>query len=101
MTICCNRNIYPGDVSTPTASIELLKIFVNNVLSHHSAKFSCFDMNVFYLATSMDRSEYVKFEISDIPSGFMKDIIYKPSLIMDGYILKFSEGDMAYPKGAS
>ena len=72
ITIGGNIIIYPGDVSTPTASLKLLNIIINSVLSRHVAKFACFDVKFFYLATPMDRSEYAKIKISDIPSEFME-----------------------------
>ena len=40
ITIDGNRIIYPGDVATPTASLELLKMIVNSVLSGHGVKFA-------------------------------------------------------------
>ena len=39
ITIEGNIIIYPGDVATPTASLELTKIIINSVLSSHGAKF--------------------------------------------------------------
>ena len=66
ITIGGNRIIYPGEVSTPTASLELVKLIINSVLSCHGAKFACFDVKKFYLETPMDRSEFVKIKIEDI-----------------------------------
>ena len=40
LTIGGHRIIYPGDVATPTASLELLKMIVNSVLSGHGVKFA-------------------------------------------------------------
>ena len=96
ITIGGNRIIYPGDLETPTASLELIKIIINSVPSRHGAKFACIDVNV-YLATPTDRSEYEKIKISK----FIENIICKPLLIMYGCILKFSGGAMAYPKVVS
>ena len=66
-----NRIIYPGEVVTPTAALELVKLIINSVLSLHGAKFACFDFKNFYLATPMDRSELVKIKIEDIPQYFL------------------------------
>ena len=49
ITIGGNRIIYPGDLATPTASLELLKIIINISLSLHGAEFAWFDVNCFIL----------------------------------------------------
>ena len=46
ITIGGNRIIYPGEVATPTASLELVKLVINSVLSRHGAKFVCFDVKL-------------------------------------------------------
>ena len=73
ITISGNRILYPGDVATPTASLQVLKIIIDSVISRHGAKFSCFDVHFFNLATPMDRSEYAKIKISDIPYEFIEE----------------------------
>ena len=73
ITIGGNNIIYPGDVGTPTASLELIKLILNSVLSRPGAKFACFDVKNFYLATSMDRSDYARIKIEDIPKEFIKE----------------------------
>ena len=35
---------YPGDVDTPTVSLDLVKLIINSVLSHHNARFVSFDL---------------------------------------------------------
>jgi hypothetical protein len=37
ITIGCNNIAYPGDVSTPTGSFELVKLLINSVLSQCNA----------------------------------------------------------------
>ena len=56
ITIGGSRIVYPSDVATKTASLELVKLIINSVLSRHGAKFACFDVKNFYLATPMERS---------------------------------------------
>ena len=58
---------YPGDVGTPTGSLDLVKLMINSVLSRRNARFACFDAKNFYLQTPMARSEYVRIKLSDIP----------------------------------
>ena len=72
ITIGGNIIIYPGDEGTPTAFLKIIKIIISSVLSCHGEKFSCFDVN-FYLATPMDRSEYVKIKFNDISTDFIDE----------------------------
>ena len=73
ITIGGSRICYPGDVRTPTASLELFKLILNSVLSCKGARFACFDISNFYLGTPMDRPEYVKIKITDIPKEFIEE----------------------------
>ena len=54
-----NRITFPGDVGTPTASLELAKLVFNSALFRPGAKFATFDICNFYLQTPLDRPEYV------------------------------------------
>ena len=44
ITIRDNIIFYPGDVGTNTASLELIKILLNSVLSRKGARFSAIDL---------------------------------------------------------
>ncbi len=70
ITVAGTNVNYPGDVATPTGSLELVKLMINSVLSRPGAKFACFDVKNFYLDTPMDRPEYVRIKASDIPREF-------------------------------
>ncbi len=54
-----NRICYPGDCGTKTGSLELTKLLINSVIPTPNARFACFDIKNFYLATPLDRPEYV------------------------------------------
>eukprot|EP00804_Cyclotella_cryptica_P009972 CCRYP_015404-RA/>CCRYP_015404-RA protein AED:0.29 eAED:0.29 QI:0/0/0/1/1/1/2/0/498 len=71
ITIGGNRTCYPGDVGTKTAPLELVKLMINSVLSRHNAKFCTFDISNFYLGTPLDRPEYVRIRIDNIPQEFI------------------------------
>ena len=71
ITIGDNRICYPGNVGTPTASLELFKLLINSVLSCKGARFVCFDMNNFYLGTPLDRPEYVRIHPKETPQEFI------------------------------
>ena len=71
ITIADNRIIFPGEVSTPTASLDLVKLIINSVLSRPGAKFCNFDIANVYLGTPMEHPEYVKIKLLDIPQEFI------------------------------
>ncbi len=73
ITIGGNRICYPGDLHTNTALFELLKLFLNSVLSWNGARLSSIDRKDFYLDTPMPNPEYVCIKILDIPDEFIKE----------------------------
>jgi hypothetical protein len=58
---------YPGDVSTETAGLETVKIHWNSVLSTPGAKWMGMDISNMYLNTPLDRYEYMRMHLRDIP----------------------------------
>ena len=73
ITVAGSQIFYPGDVVTPTGSLDLAKIIINSVLSCRNARFVSFDLKNFYLQTPMDWSEYVCIKFSDIPHEFIEE----------------------------
>ena len=67
ITIVVSPIFYPGDIGTPTGSLDLVKLIINSVLLRRNARFVCFDFKNFYLQTTIERSEYVHIKLSDIP----------------------------------
>ena len=72
-------------MGTPTATLELIKLILNSVLSRPGAKFACFAVKKFYLATPMDRSEYARIKIEDIPEDFINEYNLLP-MFHNGWI---------------
>ena len=71
ITVAGYNIVFPGDVGTPTASLDLVKLMLNSVVSRKGAKFACFDAKNFYLQTpEMERKEYVRIKYDDIPLKF-------------------------------
>ena len=64
---------YDGDVATPTGSLELVKLMINSVLSRPNAQFACFDISNFYLDTPLEKPEYVRVKLTDIPQEFIDE----------------------------
>ena len=67
ITVSGSRIYYPGNIGTPTGSLDLVKLMINSVLYRSNARFVCFDAKNFYLQTPMDQPEYVRIKLSEIP----------------------------------
>ena len=68
---------YPGDVGTPTGSLEIIKLIINSGVSWHNARFVTFYVKNFYLEIPMDRSEYARIKLSNILQEFIDE--YDPT----------------------
>ena len=73
ITVAVSQNFYPGDVGTPTSSLDLVKLIINTFLSRQNARFVCLKFKNFYLQTEMEQSEYVRIKLSDIPQEFIEE----------------------------
>ena len=73
ITVAGSKICYPGDVGTPTGSLDLVRLIINSVLSHLNVSFVCFNLKNFYLQTPMELSEYVRIKPSDIPPEFNEE----------------------------
>ena len=56
-----------------TASLELLKLIINSVISRAGAKVVAFDISNFYLDAPTKKAEYVKMQFSKIPQEFVDE----------------------------
>jgi hypothetical protein len=65
ITIGGNNIACPGDVGTPTGSIELVKLLINRVLSQCNPRLATMDLKNFYLNTLLDRPEYVCIKLAN------------------------------------
>ena len=73
ITISGNLICYPGNVGTPTGSLELSKLIFNIVLSCRNARFYIFDISNLYLNTPLDLFEYARVHLTDIPEKFIQE----------------------------
>lgn len=62
---------YPHELTTRTADLVTTKLVWNSVLSTKDAKYLCADIKNMYLATPMDRFEYMRIPTDLIPEEFM------------------------------
>jgi len=70
-TVGGDKIVYDGIVSTKTAELTSTKILINSVLSTPGAKFMTCDIKDFYLNTPMDKFEYMRIPVRDIPATIM------------------------------
>ena len=71
ITIAVQNIKWPGDVGTKTASLDLLNILLNIVLSRKGAKCVTFDIKNFYLQNPLGCQKYVRIKLADIPQEFI------------------------------
>jgi hypothetical protein len=63
---------YKGAVSTPTGDLTTFKIIINSTISTDDTRFMCMDIKAFYLKTPMNRFEYMRIPVKDIPLVIME-----------------------------
>ena len=96
ITIGGNHIIYPGDVGTPTASLELVKLILNSVLSRPGENFSCFDVKISTLRPPWSDQSMCASRLRTFLRNSSMSTTYCQLFTIDGYILRLSEVDMAY-----
>ena len=92
ITIGGNTINYSGDCGTKTASLETIKLVINSTLSTPGAEYMTMDLSNFYLNTPLDRPEYTRIKLTDIPQEIVEE--YKlHQLVHNGWIyFKISKG---------
>ena len=70
---------------TLAGSLYLIKMIINSVVSRLSVQFITFDIKNFYLETPMDRYEYVRIKLSNMPQEFI-DEYYLTTHTCDGWV---------------
>ena len=76
---------YTGKISTETAGLELIKLHWNSVLSTKNAKYMTMDISNMYLNTPLDRFEYMRMPIADIPQEIIDEYNLQ-DLVSNGWI---------------
>jgi hypothetical protein len=60
------------DCGTPTADMTLFKLILNSTISTKGAKCLMINLANFYLNTPMQRREYMRLKITDIPEEIIR-----------------------------
>ena len=77
LTVRGNLIDYPNPITTRTCDLVKFKMHINSTLSRPQQKYCSFDIKNFYLNTPMERSEYMKIQITQIPDESLLNTIYK------------------------
>ena len=75
-TIGGNQVQYSGKTAAHTASLPLIKILLNAVVSDPQARFMTADIKDFYLGTPLPQPEYMRIQLNHLPA----DIIEKHNM---------------------
>ena len=86
LTVGGDKINYPGDCSTPTGDLTLFKIMLNSVISTPGARFMSLDIKSFYLNTPMERYEYVRLKLDDVPTEIQIQYGLRDKVDQDGYV---------------
>ncbi len=84
LTVGGDKVHYPGDVSTPTADLMLVKIHTNSVISTRGARYMTLDVKKIYLNMPMGRYEYVRIKLEDIPEEIIDEYQLRDKVTSDG-----------------
>ena len=77
---------YTGKISTETAGLELIKMHWNSVLSTNKAKYMTMDISNMYLNTPLDRFEYMRMPLTDIPQEIIDEYNLSDLVTPHGWI---------------
>ena len=86
LTMGGDRINYPGAVSTPTADLITVKLLLNSIVSTPGAKCFTMDIKNFYLMTPMERYEYLRIKMDDIPDEVIEQYDLNSKSSKDGYV---------------
>ena len=99
LTVGGNLIVYPGDCGSPTVDLLTVKLLLNSVISTPNAKFMTIDIKDFYLNTLMDRFEYMKLKLRDLPKYFVKLHNLASKVDKNGFVyLKIRRGMYGLPQ---
>ena len=78
--------MYPSDCGTPTVNLLTVKLLLNSIISSPEAKFLTININNFFLNTLMERFEYMRLNLSDLPEDFIERYNMEPKADKNGQV---------------
>ena len=76
----------PDTVTTRTCNLVTLKMCINSTMSQPIRKYCSFDIKNFYLNTPMERSEYIRIPIAQIPDEIIAEYNLRNKVHTDGAV---------------
>ena len=99
LTVGGNLIVYPSDCGTPTVDLLTVKLLLNSIISSPGAKFLTIDIKNFYLNTPMERFEYMRLKLSDLPEDFVERYNLEPKSDKNGQVyIKICRGMYGLPQ---
>ena len=85
------------DVSIPAVEMMMVKMHLNSVILTKGAQFCMIDLKDFYLITQMERPEYIRMKLKDLPQEFVD--MYNLTKIADddGNVYQDTKGNIRPP----
>ena len=97
-TLGGNLITYKGPTSTAVASLPVIKILINSVLSTPNAKFCSVDIKDFYLNTDLPEPEYISMPFPLIPSDIVQDYNLSSKVQNNTVYAKVNKGMYGLPQ---
>ena len=94
LTVGGDKINFPGNCGTPAADMLTVKILLNSTISTKGAKFMTIDIKDFYLMTPMERPEFMRLKISNMPEIIIKQYQLQNKVTKDGYVYVQINGGM-------
>ena len=86
LTMGGDRIVYPGDCGTPTVDLLTVKLHQNSTISTKDARYMTIDIKNFYLNTPMERFEYMRLKLADIPDDVIHQYNLADKVTPDGWV---------------
>ena len=86
ITIAGKNIRYPGDVGIKTAPLDLVNPPLTIFLSRKGTKFVTIDIKNFYLQKMLDRPEYVRIKLDEIPQNFINKYSLNNYVHVNGWV---------------
>jgi hypothetical protein len=93
LTVGGDRVNYPGDCGMPTAGMVMVKLHLNSIISTKGARYCTIDLKDFYLVTPMERPEFMRMKIKDLPPDIIDLYKLNDKATSNGFIyIKIQKG---------
>lgn len=92
-----DRINYPGDVSARTAEMDVVKILLQSTVSDH-ANWMTADIKDFYLMTPLERPEYIRIPLRQLPQAIIDRYSLQSFIHNDAILFQVNKGMYGLPQ---